>query len=127
VTESIQQPRILLVDDDVRLRQVIQTVLEDEGLLVEVAGDGLEAVARASARRPALIILDMGLPSLNGQGVASALRAAYGTQVAPILTITAGGKAAESARRVGAYAFLSKPFELEDLLTAVHQGLQLSP
>jgi CheY-like chemotaxis protein len=113
---------ILVVEDDPRMRQFIQWALEDEGLPVEVAADGRQAVELGTRTRPALVVLDIGLPVLDGYGVAAALRRAYGADLA-ILTVTADGRAAEKARRVGAFAHLAKPFDVDDLLAAVFRGL----
>jgi two-component system, OmpR family, response regulator MprA len=119
-TESTSS--ILVVDDDPEVRRVIQLALEEEGWAVDAAGDGQQAVEQASRHRPRLVVLDMGLPRLDGDGVAARLHAMYGDTV-PILIITADGHAGDKARRVGARAHLSKPFELDDLCAAVQQAL----
>ena len=116
------EPLVLVVDDDPRIRQMISWALEEEGFGVETAEDGQQALERAAGRRPELVILDMTLPVLDGYGVAAGLRLAHGDAL-PILAITADGSAAEKARRVGAYTYLKKPFDVEDLLRAVQQGL----
>ena len=113
---------VLIVEDDTDLRQTIQWTLEDEGLVVDTAGDGREALERATQRKPSLVVLDMGLPILDGNGVAAGLRAAYGESVT-ILTMTADGRAAEKAKLVGAVGYLSKPFELDALIDAVWKAL----
>jgi DNA-binding response OmpR family regulator len=73
-----------------------------------------------------LLIVDVTLPVLSGQGVAAIVRRIRGKAL-PVLVITADGEAAEKARRVDAYAYLQKPFELEDLLHQVRRGLNPSP
>jgi DNA-binding response OmpR family regulator len=113
---------ILVVDDDTQLQRTIQWLLEDEGLTVETASNGEEALARAKRRRPALVILDLNLPALDGEGVVQGLRASNGSGV-PILVISSDGQVEERAQEVGAYGWLSKPFEIEDLVTAVWQAL----
>jgi DNA-binding response OmpR family regulator len=115
-------PPILLVDDDPQMRHVIRSALEDDGLAVETAADGRQALDQASRRRPRLVILDMGLPLLDGVGLAAELRALYGDGV-PLVVITADGHVVEKARRVSARAYLAKPFELEELSAAVQQAL----
>ncbi len=114
---------VLVVDDAPQLRQLIQWALEDEGLPVVTAGDGREALERAVRRLPAVVVLDMGLPLLSGEGVVAGLREVYGETV-PVIVITADGRAAEKARRVGARAYLHKPFEIDDLITAVLGALR---
>jgi len=113
---------VLVVEDDTDLRQTIQWTLEDEGLTVETAGDGREALECAARRQPSLVVLDMGLPVLDGNGVADGLHATYGDAVT-ILTMTADGRAAEKARRVGAIGYVTKPFELDVLIAAVWKAL----
>jgi two-component system, OmpR family, KDP operon response regulator KdpE len=110
---------VLVVDDDPQIRQTIQWCLEDEGITVETAGDGRQAVDQAIASRPSLIILDMGLPRLSGEEVADALLDHYGDSRPPIVVLTAAGHAAEKARRCAAVAHLPKPFELDDLASIV--------
>ncbi|MBV9257294.1 MAG: response regulator transcription factor [Ktedonobacteraceae bacterium] len=113
---------VLVVEDDSDLRQTIQWMLEDEGFLVETAADGREALDRATQRKPSLVILDMGLPIIDGNGVAAGLRSTYGNNVT-ILTMTADGRAAEKAQRIGAIGYLSKPFDLDALVNAVRSAL----
>jgi DNA-binding response OmpR family regulator len=104
------------------VRHVIRSALEEEGLTVETAADGRQALDQATRRRPRLVILDMGLPRLDGAGLAAALRAIYGDGL-PLLVITADGHVVDKARRVGARAYLAKPFDLDDLAAAVRQVL----
>lgn len=114
---------ILVVDDDHDLCQTIRFMLEEEGFLVRTAADGREAVEQALAFQPALIILDMALPLLNGEAVATHIRAHYGTTV-PIVLITADGHAEIKSRQVGAIAFLRKPFDFDELIQVVQQALK---
>jgi CheY-like chemotaxis protein len=113
---------VLVVDDDAQVRQAIRWALEDEGLAVVTAADGREALGLAVERVPDLVVLDLTLPEMNGYAVARRLRSGH-PQPIPILLITADGQAPLKARRVGAYAFLRKPFRIEDLLEAVRTGL----
>ena len=120
-TQSLEQV-VLIVEDDTDLRQTIQWTLEDEGLIVETAADGQEALNRAAQRKPTLVVLDMGLPIIDGNGVAAGLQASYGSSVS-ILTMTADGRAAEKAKRIGAIGYISKPFDLDALIAAVKKAL----
>jgi CheY-like chemotaxis protein len=119
------RPRVLVVDDDPDMRLAMHEVLVDEGLAVDLAADGREALERAADEAPALVILDITLPVLDGFAVADQLRLRHGG--VPILAVTADGRAAEKARRVGAYAYLRKPFELDALVSLVKHGLAQSP
>ena len=114
---------VLVVEDDPDLCQVIYWMLADEGFTVETASDGREALKQAEQKKPALVILDIGLPIIDGYGVAAGLHATYGDAIS-ILTMTAGGQAEEKARQMGAIGFLNKPFEMDALLNAVRSALQ---
>jgi DNA-binding response OmpR family regulator len=118
-----RSPPILVVDDDLRTREAIRLTLEEEGFEVETASDGGQALQQARSRRPALVVLDMRLPVADGAAVAGGLRAMLG-EPPPILLITADDRGESKARRIGAYAFLPKPFDLEDLLALIRLGLQ---
>lgn len=113
---------ILVVDDDPEMCHMIRWALEEEGLVVETAADGRQALEQATRQRPQLVILDMGLPLLDGDRLAAELRAMYEDAV-PVVLITADGHVVEKARRVGARAYLAKPFELDDLCAVVQVAL----
>jgi two-component system response regulator MprA len=113
---------ILVVDDDSGTRLAIQWMLEEDGFVVDTAIDGTQALERAASRTPALVVLDLRLPGVDGTLVAARLRTEHGAAL-PILLITADDRAEQTARQVGAYAYLSKPFDLDDLVAAVQRGL----
>lgn len=113
---------VLVVEDDSQLRQSVQWTLEDEGLTVEVAADGQQALEHAARVVPALVILDHGLPDHSGDVVAAALRQQCGATL-PILLVTGDGQARDKAARTGAFAYLHKPFDLERLVALVHGRL----
>lgn len=117
---------MLVVEDDAMLRETLRWALEDVGLEVATAIDGPDAVQQASDRQPNLVVLDMSLPGMDGFGVAGALRARYGSEL-PILLITADGQPRYKAERVGAYAFLHKPFDVDALVNLIRQGLTGGP
>jgi len=119
---SITAP-VLVVEDWPQMRQIMAFALQDAGLPVESAVDGYDAVERARTRRPSLVVLDLGLPGMDGFQVADILREAYGNEL-PILVVTGDRLASERARQVGAYNYLKKPFDLEDLVARVHDGLE---
>ena len=121
---SGEATRVLVVDDDPEIREVVTWLLEDEGLPVETAADGQRALDCATRTRPALIVLDMGLPLINGEEVAARLRAHY-AEPPPIIVVSADGRAAEKAARIGARAYLHKPFDVDELVRLVHGTLGL--
>lgn len=113
---------ILVVDDDPEIRDVVRWLLEDEGWTVETASDGRDALERATQARPALIVLDMGLPILSGEEVAMRLRVYY-HEPPPIVVVSADGRAGEKAARIGAAAYLHKPFDVDELARLVRRTL----
>lgn len=115
---------ILVVEDDPALRETICWALEDEGLLTRSVANGQEALDAALEQRPSLVILDWNLPVLSSQAVAERLRDAYGGSV-PILLVTADGRAAWKAERLGANAYLHKPFDLDDFIEVVYRVIAL--
>jgi CheY-like chemotaxis protein len=122
-SERLSAP-VLVVEDDPELRRVIQEMLEDEGLTARTAMDGMQALEHQEHQRPALMILDIMLPDIDGEGVANALRSAYGK--VPILVLTALYQASEEIDQIGAYGYLRKPFTQQDLLEAVRRGMASS-
>jgi len=114
--------RILVVDDDRRVRQSIRWILEDEGYLVTEAADGGEALGLIAQSVPDLVVLDLTMPNVDGYGLADALESREGPRV-PILLVTADGHARAKAERLHAYAYLRKPFAVEELLRTI--GTQL--
>jgi len=113
---------VLVVDDDPEIRDVVRWLLEDEGWTVETASDGRDALERATRARPALIVLDMGLPILSGEEVARRLRDVY-VEPPPIIVVSADGRAGEKAARIGAASYLHKPFDVDVLARPVRRAL----
>ena len=109
--------RILVVEDDAMIRAAVVTALQDEGYDVLEAADGLEALDLLAEPLPALLLLDLWLPNLDGPGLARALRES-GLKV-PILVMTASRGVVQHSAAVDAAGWISKPFELEELLAAV--------
>jgi len=113
--------RILLVDDELSMVRIVGKRLEVEGFDVEVAMDGQEALTRARAQLPDLIILDLRLPKLNGDEVCRTLRQDPGSRRVPIIMFTAKAQAHEQqlGMECGANAFISKPFHVQELISTV--------
>ncbi|MFZ2168407.1 MAG: response regulator transcription factor [Methylococcaceae bacterium] len=111
--------RILLVEDDERIVDFVQRGLKAEGYAVEVARSGLEAIALGTEGRFQVIILDLGLPDLNGRQVCERLR---NTGVStPILMLTARDTVQDKVTglRSGADDYMTKPFSFEELLARI--------
>jgi CheY-like chemotaxis protein len=118
----MMSPLVLVVDDDPDILDAICDILESEGYRVSRARHGLEALQRIDAERPAIILLDLMMPVMDGVTFAQRLRdrAEDGTLGAsiPIVVISAEGNP-QKAAAVGAAGYLAKPFDIETLLTQV--------
>lgn len=110
---------LLVVDDNPDLRLVLEEVLENEGYTVELAADGLEAICKINGLRPALILLDIMMPRMDGFAFAEELERRGLRSEMPILVLSADGRAQRAAERIGAAGYVAKPFELEQLLDEV--------
>ena len=109
---------ILVVDDDESIRQTVSEILEVEGYRVAAAANGEEALVRVGETLPALVLLDMRMPVLDGWGFAEAYRERPEPR-APIVVMTAAEDAEAWAEEIGAAGVLAKPFRLDELLAVV--------
>ena len=112
-----QTPHVLVVDDDIDIRQTIAEILQSEGYSVATAGNGEAALTRIAERMPALILLDLQMPVMSGWEVLSHLRER--SIPIPVVFMTAGYRAQTEAERHRAEGHLGKPFEMDDLLGLV--------
>ena len=110
---------ILVADDNKGIRDLIESLLSDEGYRVVTARDGREAVAKVMSEPPALLILDMLMPQLDGYEVASELR--LRGSLVPTLVMTAGADILRAAAVMGAEGYIAKPFDCWELLREVHR------
>jgi CheY-like chemotaxis protein len=115
--------RILLVDDDVTLRELLADALEREGFAVLRAGNGEEGVAAALAGKPDLVISDIVMPRMNGWELCETLRTIPSTKAIPFLFLSTLEQTPDKllAARLGADDYLTKPFHLDAILTKVQQ------
>jgi len=113
---------VLVVDDNADMVEIIRLVLGEAGYVVRGASNGQEALAAVASRKPALVLLDMRMPIMDGWQCARELRARYGRSV-PIVVLTAAEHAHSRGRDVGADDVLPKPFEVRQLLQIVRRYL----
>jgi CheY-like chemotaxis protein len=111
-------PLVLVVDDDPDILEAICDILEGEGYRVARARHGLEALLRVEAERPALILLDLMMPVMDGVAFSHELRLRPAVRDVPIVVISADGNR-QRAASVGATGYLAKPFDIDSLLAHV--------
>jgi pilus assembly protein CpaE len=118
--------KILVVDDEANVQRLLQYTLKQAGYTVTIAGDGHEALRLWAAESPALILLDVGLPKLDGYAVAERIRADEGGRAhVPIIMLTAEKEVEQKVRglRAGADDYLVKPFHQAELLARMRSLL----
>jgi two-component system response regulator MprA len=121
-----RNPRVLVVEDDEEIAGVLQRSLRMEGYEVRVSGDGEAALTDARSFVPDLVVLDLGLPKLDGMEVARRLRAEDDT---PILMLTARDEVESRVEGLdtGADDYLVKPFDRQELLARLRALLRRRP
>ncbi|HWC15886.1 MAG TPA: response regulator transcription factor [Terriglobales bacterium] len=122
---SFRMVRILIIDDDVGLCEVLAERLESEGFSLEAAHDGVSGLERARSAEYALVVLDLMLPGLPGLDVLRSLRRHSGI---PVLILTARGEDVERilGLELGADDYLAKPFNPRELIARIRAILRRS-
>jgi DNA-binding response OmpR family regulator len=116
-------PRVLIIEDDPNVAEVVTRYLEREGYAVESTGDGLAGLERALADPPDLVVLDLMLPSLSGLEVCRRLRA---KAPVPVIMLTARGEEVDriAGLELGADDYVAKPFSPRELTARVKAVLR---
>jgi len=117
----VNERRVLVADDDAIFRETISEVLRLEGYAVESGANGAEALASVVESRPALMLLDMDMPVLDGGGVARHLEA-LGVEI-PLVVMTGAPELDYAAFGIRADHWLEKPFKMKELLPAIERAL----
>jgi two-component system, NtrC family, response regulator AtoC len=115
--------KILVVDDERMIRWSIQQALSKDGLSVAAVETGEEAVAQATDEMPDLVLLDITLPGIDGLEVLRRLKSIEPALTVVMVTAIEDVKVAVEAMRLGAYDYISKPFDLDRLKVIVHNAL----
>ena len=119
----IRPARILLVDDEVPIQRAVAPLLRSRGYEVEVVGTGADALRSVRTQPPDLIVLDLGLPDMEGTDVCRRIR---GDSTVPIVVLSARGGEADKvlALDLGADDYVTKPFGPEELLARIRVALR---
>lgn len=119
----MNQPRILVIDDELQIQKILRIALEANGFEVVAATKGSEGVAKCAVDRPDLVILDLGLPDLDGKDVVVRIRE---WSPVPILILSVRGAEAQKVAVLdaGANDYVVKPFGMAELLARVRALLR---
>lgn len=119
-------PLVLLVDDDPQVRELVRVNLEFEGYTVREAADAEEGLAAIGEAKPALVLLDVMMPHVDGWEMLRRMQEMFGAGAIPVVMFSGkvDERAVEQAASRGAQAFVGKPFDLQEL---VERTKQLAP
>lgn len=115
--------RILIVEDDEQLQQVLGMTLKRLGHEVHGSSNGVDAMVQASSLKPDLIVLDLMMPWASGDAVLGFLRSTESLKMTRVLVVSAHPKAAALADQLDADGFLAKPVEMKTLCSAIDELL----
>ncbi|MCX8509255.1 MAG: response regulator, partial [Rhodobacteraceae bacterium] len=112
---SSPPPRLLVIEDEAPIRRFLRVILEGAGYVMDEAARGREGIERAATGAPGVVMLDLGLPDMDGKQVISAIR---GWSAVPILVVSVRAAEAEiiAALDAGADDYVTKPFAAGELL-----------
>ena len=113
----------MVVDDDPDILEALAEILEVEGFAIRRARNGKEALERLGPRPPDLILLDLMMPVMDGWEFAQKMRTIPDFVPPPIIVLSADRNVAVKTKEIGAVSYLSKPFELDELLGLVRRTL----
>jgi CheY-like chemotaxis protein len=114
--------RVLVVDDEPPIRDIVAEALREVGWEVDTASNGAEALERLDQARPDVIVLDLMMPVMDAGAFTRLLRRNPTAAGVPIVILTAAYAPDDEAARLGAAVCLTKPFTLEDLIGAVESA-----
>ncbi|MFD0858134.1 nitrogen assimilation response regulator NtrX [Roseovarius aquimarinus] len=119
---------ILIVDDERDIRELISDILEDEGFATRLAGNSDEAMAAIAAEQPGLLILDIWLKDSNMDGIDILKAVKRDYPEVPVVIISGHGniEIAVAAIKQGAYDFIEKPFNIDQLMVVIRRGMETS-
>src|SRR5580658_3102999 len=118
-------PVIVVIDDEVQLRRLLRVTLEANGYKVYEAATGQQALSEVAARHPDIVVLDLGLPDMEGVDVLLRLREWSSVPII-VLSVREGEQDKVNALHSGADDYLTKPFSTAELLARLHVALRHS-
>ena len=127
-TQNRELPYVLVVDDSLSARRSLSQFVQDLGLSVRVARDGMEAISIIEANKPDLLLVDMEMPKMNGLELTSHIRATPGLKYLPIIMITSRStdKHRKAAMDKGVNHYMVKPFNEDELSEQINRLLEIT-
>lgn len=116
--------KVLVVDDEVGVVEVLESILVDAGYEVETAASGEEGLQRVAAGVPDAVFLDLKMPGLDGLGLLHVLRSEPAWAEIPVVVTSSLPEEAVADRRDGYTTFLRKPFRITSVLAALRRALR---
>ena len=113
---------ILLIDDDIGMRKTLLDILKAKGYETFVAGDGAQGLAFLQENPVNLVLTDLGLPGISGIGILGKVKALYPAMEVIILTGSATIHSAIEATNLGAFSYLQKPYDIDQLLLQIQRA-----
>ena len=123
----MDEKKILLVDDEPDLVDIVSYELRAEGYIVAKARNGKDAMLQIKVGLPDMIILDINMPEMDGVDFFAKLKGNKATQKIPILIFTASGNLEQHFKTLKVEGFISKPFKMEEVLEKVKTILANAP
>src|SRR5215467_13137347 len=120
----VEQPSILLIEDESRLRHNLQLLLQSEGYRIASAANGVEGIQKMAEVPYDLVITDILMPEMDGFQVMDYLKAHFPETVVVAITGYVSTESAIEALRRGAYDYLSKPFDFDMLKISIERALE---
>ena len=116
--------KILVVDDEAEIRSLLAAVLQNKGYEVVTAEDGAAALQAVPRERPAVILMDLSMPRMNGMDALPEIKRLDGEVPVIICTAHADLATAVRAMKLGAYDYLTKPFDVELLILTLERAVE---
>ncbi|MFI5250906.1 MAG: sigma-54-dependent transcriptional regulator [Bacteroidota bacterium] len=117
--------KILIVDDEDKIRNILAVILRDAGYVIETAKDGFEALEKSGSFKPDLLIVDLQMPRMDGIETVTRIKERFPSVVAIILTAHGSIHSAVQAIKQGIYDYITKPFDNDQLILVVRRALDL--
>ena len=121
--KATRQVKVLIVDDDVAVRETIQDRLRCHGWDIMTAGDGREALAMAAQNKPDVLLLDIHMPCMDGLTTLECLRRDPKLSDIPVVMVTRSSQPADISRAASynVVDYVTKPFNIAELVSRIHQ------